>query len=658
MKKKKTEPSNASTQQQKTNLNQDPELNKLGNMLVREGLLSFDGLQTALRYQQELELYKPLGKVCVDLKLISKQELQRFLRKHHKVLHLGEILVNMGLISQGQLKHVLEQQRVSGSRFGALLVQGRIITQSQLVDALSLQLDLPRIVPAPELVDTALLNGLEEVFFRKNVCLPIQRSDNQLMVVMSDPLDGELLQTLIDHYKCRIVPAIAPPNEILEAIAALFDAPSTRRNDLSMGSELLSLLHQSDLNEEKITPIAQFLLRSSVEAGATALHIESQERYLRIRFRVDGILRHKTDLPPRLGPALINCIKTPFRVRREKYWQEKITTSISGQHVELSVSFFSGQWGDNLVVYMLYPSENLLSLDTLGFSPLMKQKCLDILDRSGGMIVAASPIRNGKSALLYAFLNYLNLMNRSILTLETNIEQNISGLLQNCFESNSTDAFDAMIEAMTEYDSDVLMVSEIPDRASARALNRGVLFGKKVLAALTAGDSAAVLFTLKEMQADIILTSPVPVTIIAQKLVRQLCEHCRAPALPSTEMLSRLGLKGADQEQYQFYRAEGCSLCGYQGYQGMTAVHECLHISPRLSEAWQQEQTVSSIRALAREEGVLVTMLEDGIYKAIQGLTTLEELLRVLLIHDNDRRTARSLQDIHAICHGKRVEFI
>lgn len=655
MKKKKSEPLR---QQSQFETKKDPELNKLGNMLVREGLLTYDGLQRALKYQQEMENYKPLGKVCVELKLISKQELQRFLRKHHKTLHLGEILVNMGLITQNQLKHVLDQQRVSGSRFGTLLVQSRIITQSQLVDALSLQLDLPRIVPAPELVDKQLLEGLHEPFFRDNLCLPIQRSDHQLVVVMSDPLDGELLQKLVDHYKCRIVPAIAPPEEILLAVAAIFDAPSTRRNDLSMGSDLLSLLHQNDLNEEKITPIAQFLLRSAVEDGATALHIESQERYLRIRYRIDGLLRHKTDLPQRLSQALINCIKTPFRVRREKYWQEKIMTTLAGRKVELSISHFSGQWGENLVIYLLYPSEYFLNLESLGFSPFLQQKAQEVLSCAGGLLLAASPIRNGKSALIYAFVNYLNQMNRSILTLETAIEQNLSGVLQNCYAPGHPDAFDAMIEAMTEYDSDVLMVSEIPDAASARALNRAVLFGKKVLTALTCGDTSAALFALKEMDADIFLSSPVPLNVVAQKLVRQLCEHCRTPHVPDSDLLQRLGLKGTERGLYQFYRAVGCPECAHQGYRGMTAVHEWLTVSPALSEAWNQGQTMASIRALAREGSALVTMLEDGIYKAIQGITTLEELMRVLLIHDSDRRQARSLQEIHAIGHGKQPGFV
>lgn len=172
---------------------------KIGDLMVREGLLSPDGLERALQHQKKSENYKPLGKVCVELKLISRQELQRFLRKHHQTMHLGDVLLNMGLISQKQLQHVLEQQRISSNRFGTLLVQSGIITEPQLVEALSIQLDLPRIMPAPELVDTSLLKGLDEMFFREHIFLPIQKQGRQVAVVIADPLDGELLQKLVNH---------------------------------------------------------------------------------------------------------------------------------------------------------------------------------------------------------------------------------------------------------------------------------------------------------------------------------------------------------------------------------------------------------------------------------------------------------------------------
>ncbi|MBF2052887.1 MAG: Flp pilus assembly complex ATPase component TadA [Candidatus Sericytochromatia bacterium] len=633
---------------------------KIGDLMVREGLLSPDGLERALQHQKKSDNYKPLGKVCVELKLISRQELQRFLRKHHQTMHLGDVLLNMGLISQKQLQHVLEQQHISSNRFGTLLVQSGIITESQLVEALSIQLDLPRIMPAPELVDPALLKGLDEMFFREHVFLPIQKQGRQVAVVMADPLDGELLQKLVNHYECRIIPSIATATDIMAAISTLFDAPNTRQNNLKMEKDLIALTHQTHLNKEKITPIAQFLLRSAVQEGATSLHIESQERYLRVRFRIDGILRHKTDLPQRLGPALVECLKTPFRVKRDKYWEEKIQVTIAGKQVELSISFFQGQWGESVVIYVLYPSDRLLSLDALGLSPVLFQRLNRFLESAGGILLSVSPIRQGKSTILYALLNHLNHLSRSILTLETVIEHSIPGVLQQHYTPDNPHPFSEMILAMGEYDSDILMVNQLPDLESISRINQISLLGKKILSSLQGGDTTAALFSLLSLKAEALLNSPVPLSFLAQKLVRRLCERCKSAYTPSEEELSTLGIRASDRGAFPFYQPVGCEDCMHQGYKGLGALHEWLDFTQPVRETLQQGQgriSASSLRKTARERHHLLSMAEDGIYKAIQGQTSLSEVRRVVMVHEGDAQNPRSLQDIHAVAQGKRSEL-
>lgn len=650
MKKKKTEPAERAKA--------DPEFNKLGNILVREGLLTFDGLQRALKYQQDLEEYKPLGKICVELKLLSKQDLKRVLREYHKALHLGEILINMNLISQEQLEDVLRKQQVSNTRFGLILVRSKIITENQLVDALSLQLDLPRIVPAAELVDSLLLEGLAESYFREHCFIPLQKADNQVVVVMADPLDDILIRELTAHYQCRVTPAIATTAEITNTIGRLFDAPTARRNDLNMGSELLALMDQPHISKEKVGPIAQFLLRSAVEAGATALHIESQERYLRVRYRIDGILQHKTDLPLRLSEALIECLRTPFYVKRKEFWQEKIVTTIAQTRVQLSVSTFESEWGENLSLYLLYPASGLLGLDDLNCSPMTMLKLMAVLSRAGGLVMTASPIRNGKSSLLYAFVNHLNQMDRSILALEQTIEQRIPGVLQRQHQHDEEDSYAELIEAMSEFDSDILMLNALPDSESARAAHRAVLFGKKVLTAMTAQNTMTALFQLQQMGGHSLLLSPVPVTFIAQRLVRQLCISCRTPYMPAPEEFLQLGLQPASSANYEFYRAVGCEVCEHEGYKGMTALHEWLELSGDIRKLLREELPLSLIQQKAMRSGRMVSLMEDGIYKVSEGLTSLEELKRTVQGYAVDNNSPRSLEDIHDICHGKRLEFV
>ncbi len=630
-----------------------PDLNRIGDLLVKEGLLTPDALQKALKYQKDSEGYKPLGRVCVDLKLLSKVDLQRFLRKHQKSIHLGDILLNMGLITHEQLNHVLEQQKVTQLRFGDLLVRHNVISESQLVEALSLQLDLPRIVPSPELVDRELLKALDEGFLRSYECLPIHKYENQMVVVMSDPLNGELIQRLIDVFKCKIMPSIATPTEILACISALFDAESTRLNNLNMDHDLLQVTHQHHLSEEKLMPVAQFLVRSAVEAGATALHVETHENYVRVRYRIDGVLQHKTDLPQRMAPMLIQCMKTPFRLKRQRYWEEHITTQVGTKKVNLSISFFPGIWGESLVMHISHPKANFIGLEYLGLSPFVQGQLNRGLSRAGGLMIAVSPIRNGKTTLLYSWLAHVGKAHHNTLTLEDNIEHQLPGTTQYQYPPNSTDSYESMIEAMIDYDSDVMMVSAVKNKEVALRLNRAALVGKKVFSSVASNDTTTAIYQLMEMEANALLATPAPVMLVAQKLLRKLCEHCREAVPLAAVQLQKLGVTLKQTEKRSVYEARGCEACEHLGYSGMTALHEVFEISEADRQVILKGGTASAIREQARQHRRLMSMVEDGVYKSLIGLTSLEEVLNTVLIYEEDLNTPRNVEDIYYLCNGE-----
>lgn len=638
---------------------------KLGDLMVREGLLTPDALQKALIKQKQTAMisdlgqpghYKPLGLICVEMKLITKQDLQRFLSRHHKRIQIGELMVNLGLINQDQLNHVLEQQRFSSNRFGTLLIQSGIISEQQLTHALSMQLDIPRILPSPELIDPELLKGLDEAFLRTHECLPVHRYGNQMVVVMSDPLNSELLQTLLDRFKCKITPAIAPASEILNTLSYLFKtkrkAKSTTTVNPELDEKLLKLSNQAKPTKEQASPIAQFLIRSAIEAGATALHLESMEKFVRLRMRVDGVLKHHTDLPSRLGPPLIDCIKTPFRIKREDYWQEKMTTTIGRQEVELKISFFSGMWGENLVLHITYIPPRLLGLEDMGFSPAHYKKLERLLNRPGGILLSASPHRSGKSTLLYAAIAHLNLPSRAILTLEESVKYPISGVVQNHFGAGGKDSYASLIEAMNDYDSDIVMVGEIKDQNISEKIDLAALNGKKVLAALNACDTTAALHRLQQMQAETLLATPLPLLIVSQRLVRKLCENCKSPYTPEPETLKALMISPSDHSQYSFWQAQGCEACNHEGYKGMGALQEVLAFSENLRQAQRRGLSATGLRELARSSQNLISLAEDGVYKCIQGLTSLEEVAKVCVPHEGDALSTRPLREIITACEG------
>lgn len=624
---------------------------KLGDLMVRDGLLTTDGLNKALAIQRQSAQsghYKPLGQICLDLRLITRQDLQRFLSRYHKHIQIGELLLNMGVITQEQLNRVLDQQRVSPGRLGALLVRSGAITESQLTDALSMQLGIPRIMPLIDLISPDLLEGLDEDFVRKHLCLPVHRQGNQIVVVMADPLNSDVLEALINRYKSRVVPAIAPSNEILATIQEIFhptpeQAAQQQANQSQYeGSELTGV-------QEQVSNLANVLLRSAFEAGAAALHVESHEQYLRVRLRISGVLKHLTDLPLELGPTLFERFKAPFKGRHAS---EDLPANvlIGDNPVELRISMFPSRWGDNLVMHV-YPAPNhLLGLENLGFSPQNMRAYTRLLDSAGGVILTVGPTRSGKSILLRASLEHLNRPGCSVLSLDA---PPLGAPLPGILESLIPDEQDlkSRLKAMLAHDPDVLMLNSLHDRPTADFVAQAALQGKKVFSALKGCDATAGLYALLQMQAKALLECPVPLALVAQRLVRRLCEDCKRPYAPTVEELRQFGLLTSHDNPFPFYHAVGCSECNDQGYRGQIGLQEILVFYDSFHDALARGVSAAGIRRMAHREGQFVSLLEDGVYKALQGITSLSEIRRVVIPYP-DGLPPKTQKDIYALCQG------
>lgn len=621
---------------------------KLGDLMVRDGLLTTDGLHKALAIQKQgakAGHYKPLGQVCLDLRLITRQDLQRFLGRYHKHIQIGELLMNMGLINQEQLQRVLDMQRTQSGRFGTLLVRAGIITESQLTDALSMQLGIPRIVPLQELISPDLLEGLDEAFMRQHLALPVHRQGNQLVVVMADPLNSDTLEALINKYRCKVVSAIAPSGEILATINEIFNpAP---RPEPAAPTDAPPARETLPSPSEHIHNLANVLLRSAHEAGATALHVEAHEHYLRVRLRVDGVLRHLTDLPLELGSVLGERFKSLCQ-------GQTVDCAARGRigdiDVGLRLSSLPTRWGESLVLHVVEAPAHLLGLENLGFSPLNLQTYTRLLEQAGGMIFAVGPARSGKSSLLAASLDHLNSPGCAVVALSRPLSLPIPGLIEVSTSEDFTQ--NTRFQAMLAQDADILMVHELADRPTADFLGQAALQGRKVFSAISACDATTALFRLMQLQAKTLLESPLPLALVSQRLVRRLCENCKQPHTPTEDELRHLNLLPTKSDPFPFYQAKGCPECNEHGFRGISALQEILIVSEAMRDALIQGHSAASLRRMARSEGQLVSMAEDGIYKALQGLTSLEEVRRVVVAYP-DKRPAKTQRDIYALCQGE-----
>jgi len=671
---------------------------KIGEILVREGYLTMDACQKVLKQQKELgyisksrRAYKPFGQLCVELKLISPDELKRVLHKHNKRIRLGELLLNQGLIKPRQLEQALERQQQVSQKIGQLLLQAQAININQLLDALSLQLDLPRMTPALEFIDPQLLQVFPLSDYQQHGYLPLYQHDHELTVVMADPLDEALLARLKKHYRCKILPALADPEAIAKTLAAYAQqtpvgvsepvSPATAGPTAipvlarpavpasaqpSQAAEVPpSPVQQVTAQQQQAEQVLHFLFKNALQDRATAIHLEPQQKYLRIRYRIDGVLHHKTDLPTHLGPLLMQQLKKSFGLSPEPALRQqrgRIRKNFEAQELMLQLATYPSVWGENLVLGVQTTQskaqERLLNLDRLGFSPLNLMRYQQLLHQPGGLVILTGPARTGKSTTLYASIYDLNQQNRSIITAENPIEMPVPGTIQGQFKPERDASFAELVRSMSYLDPDILMVSNLDSPATLEAVVEIASSGAKVLTAYGAFDATGALLRLNRMGLEQYLIAATQLTVLSQRLVRQLCTHCRQPEVPDKNQLQLLGLVDVEPEAHVYYHPVGCELCQMHGFVGQTAIHELLCINEAIREAILEHKPAATIRGIARTEAKLVSMAEDGLYKAMMGVTSLGEVQRVAFVNEYDAQTPWEAEEIYRICHGLEAEFI
>lgn len=689
----------------------NPQTFKVGEILLREGYLTQDALAKVLRLQQEQHYisnskrtYKPLGQICVELNLISAEELQRVLRKYNKRIPLGELLINQGLIRNQHVDWALQQQESRQVRLGELLVEAKAISQNQLMDALSIQLDLSRIIPSLDLIDESLLEKMPLDFFMSHLCIPMYLNGDHLTVVMDNPLDEALIKELQKTYKALITPALAPKEDIRRALQdfeKLSSLPSLgpladnspapplleiEEEDYSHLPALAPLkmesgsvtvgqvpLKRAEASPEKAPekqPNAQedqvvnFLIRNAMKDRADSIHIEPQEKHVSIRYRIDGVLYHKTDLPLHLGPSMISRLKELCHLQpaEQRHQRGRVEGTFNEQQLELQIATYPSLWGETVVIQVKEKQsslqEMLLNIERIGFSPLNLLRYQHVLNQPGGLVILTGPARSGKSATLYASVNYLNQQNRSIITAENPIEIKVPGLVQGQFDAQQSPSFAEMIASMIHLDPDILMVSEIDSPETVEQVTEIALTGAKLITSYPAFDATGTLLRLNRMGLENYLLASSNVTVLSQRLVRKLCPHCRIPHTPRQDTFNRLGLVDVTPESTTFYKSTGCEHCQQHGFIGQTAIHELLQINEAIREAILDHRSAASLRGVARTECKLVSMAEDGLFKAMEGITSIEEVQRVAFVNEYDAQTPWEAEEIRNICKGLAPEFI
>jgi len=553
---------------------------------------------------------------------------------------LGEILIERGKLDAAGLERALRLQQESGDKLGALLVSLGVVSQRDVSEALALQLGLPLIEAAgyPEM--PILEERVSARFLRDSRALPLTEDEHELALAMADPTDTYTMNAFEMVTGRKVRPLVAIPSELDAALERLYGAGKSalgqilgdveQRDDIGFDADIQQL---KDLaSEAPVIRLVSLIITNALEMRASDIHFEPFENRLIVRYRIDGVL-HEVESPPRrLSAAVISRIKimAMLDIAERRLPQDgRIRLRVQGKEIDLRVSTVPTMHGESVVMRILDKGGVALDFKRLGFEDDTLKGFLDVLMEPHGILLVTGPTGSGKTTTLYTALDRLNKPDVKILTVEDPVEYQMPGINQIQVKPQIDLTFANALRSIVRQDPDVIMIGEIRDLETAQIAVQSALTGHLVLSTLHTNDAASTVNRLLDMGVeDYLLTSTV-IGILAQRLVRTLCPLCKEAYTALPEVVDELGLrKFAATAEVTLYHAKGCKECGQTGYIGRVSIIEMLPMSDHLRTQVMRHATSTELRAEAIKEG-MVTMYEDGMKKAMNGVTTFEEVLRV-----------------------------
>jgi len=548
---------------------------------------------------------KPLGQRLLSGGLITEDQLNLALREGKRLkIYLGEALVELGFISKEVLAIFLAQE-----------------TQSEWVD-------LANIYVKPEVLEL-----LSYEMSKRLVSLPVKFEENRLQVAMSNTMDVMAIDTIerITGYAITVVTAAA--EDILEAI----DQNYAKTGSINETIDQLLQAGADNLGEEARTeaPMVRLcnqIIMMGIKIRATDIHIEPDEKILRVRMRVDGVLRQEVLMPKQLQAPIIARFKlmANINVTEKRIPQDgHITFSLGHRPIDLRISTMPTSFGESVVMRVLDKTSVKFELESLGFNSRSQKIFSDAMTRSHGMILVTGPTGSGKNTTLYTGMMQVNAMERSIFTLEDPIEYEFPLVRQTQVNPDVGMTFPVGLRALLRQDPDVILVGEIRDQETAQLAMRAAFTGHLVLSTLHTNDAIGAIPRLLEMGIEAYLIPSVLVGVVGQRLIRSICEECKVERDDVDMVLKGLRITVPEGIEPRLWRGEGCEACGGTGYRGRMGIFEIFSMGPEFHDPIAKELDLVKIQQLAKEAG-MQTMFDDGIEKALQGRTTIEEVVRVV----------------------------
>ncbi len=539
---------------------------------------------------------------------------RRLLRARAQNFLIGELICELGFIDLESLRLAeKELSKSPGSRMGELLIKMNLINDRELAQALSEQLNKPLAHIDIDMIDKNITGKFSNKFLRQNLIIPYEENKAHVLVLTSDPLNNRAIQEV---------------EEQLKKSATIFMAAESTMVSLI---EKLTLTKQGNESSEgqHISEIVDSVLLAAIRDNASDIHLEPLMDLMRVRFRMDGVLIHKMDIPREASKRVVTRLKilSEMDISDTRTHQDgRISQVIGDIEVDFRVSTYVTIYGENLVMRVLRRDGGLKSIEQIHMDRgILERFKHDALDVPTGVIIITGPTGSGKTTTLYSAVDYLNRPTTKIITLEDPVEYVIDGIMQCSVDENVGRSFSESLKSVVRQDPDIIVLGEIRDTNSASVAVQAALTGHKVLTTFHTEDSIGGLLRLIDMGVETFLISSTVVSILAQRLIRTICPDCRQPYMPNKRIAHLVGFDDETLRNHTFYRGT----CYGTGYHGRTALHELLVLNEAVRSAIIAQEPSHVVRKISCESTDLLSLMENGLYKVLEGETTIEEVYRI-----------------------------
>ncbi|TAJ98661.1 MAG: type II secretion system protein GspE [Candidatus Manganitrophaceae bacterium] len=570
---------------------------------------------------------------------------------------LGDLLCSAGLITETDLQMAIEEQKRTGKRMGITLIELKLVTEFDIANTLANQLGIQYVSLETTPIEPEAIEIVPENLARKYLCVPMNVDKRQLSVAMVDPLDYECIKDIGFNTNLEVKPLISTRKEILKAIEQHYHLDDSVENIVEETAdafkdsylEIVPVISQAEMapsedlrDKSQMAPIIRLfnlILLKAMKARASDIHIDSQRNKVSVRFRIDGILKEEMSLPKWVQGAVISRIKilACLDISERRLPQDgAIRVRLDNHDIDLRIATLPTQYGEKVVIRILDQSATPVNLETLGLSDKDYQLLVQFAQKRQGILLVTGPTGSGKTSTLYSFINQIRSEEINIMTVEDPIEYNIEGLNQIQVKPDIGLTFANCLRSILRQDPNVVLVGEIRDLETAEIAFRAAMTGHFVISTIHTNDAISTIVRLLDMGIPRYIISSSLVGIVAQRLVRKICSKCKEAVPVSEEGVRRLSKQAVRSALPESYRGKGCGHCNFTGFRGRTGIFEILPFGSKIKDIIASGGTEEEIRLAVEGQGI-TAMGEDGLAKVKAGITTLEEVLRVIEVEEEIR---------------------